>query len=86
MSKRTSRPSGAGGFAPNTSARVAAFAAAALTLVVLAFAASAQQKSPSNANAKPDDSAHYGATSASPIFGAAAAVAAAGFGVAEVAP
>ena len=66
MSKRTSRPSGAGGFAPNTSTRVAAVAAAALTLVVLAFAASAQQKSPSNANAKPDDSAHYGATSATP--------------------
>jgi peroxiredoxin len=73
MSKRTSRPSGAGSFAPNTSARVATLAAAALTLVVLAFAASAQQKSASNANAKPDDSAHYGATSATPKPAAATA-------------
>ena len=77
MSKRTSRPSGAGGFAPNTSARVAAVAAAALMLVVLALAASAQQKSPANANAKPDDSAHYGATSSTPKPAAATAAAAA---------
>ena len=70
MSKRRSRPSGAGGFAPNTSARVAA---AALTLVVLACAASAQQKSGASANAKPDDSAHYGAAAATPKPAAATA-------------
>src|ERR1043166_2487738 len=74
MSKRTSRPSGAESFAPNTRARLRALAAAA------------QQKSAANSNAKPDDSAHYGATSATPKTATMTAGAAVAPKIGEAAP
>jgi glutaredoxin-dependent peroxiredoxin len=72
MSNRESNPSGAKGFAPNTPARVVAAAFAALTLALLACAASAQQ-SASKSNAKADDAAHYGTSSAPSKTASAAA-------------
>jgi peroxiredoxin len=86
MSKITSRPSGAENFAPNARARLVALAAAALLLALLAFAAAAQQKSASNSNAKPDDSSHYGAPSATPKTAVMTAGAAAAPKIGDAAP
>jgi peroxiredoxin len=82
MSKRTSRPSGAKGFAPHAPARLVAAALAALAL--LAGAASAQQSAPKS-NAKAEDSAHYGAAPAA-TKGATATAAAPAPKIGEAAP